>query len=51
MFSALDSMVLGLGLRGDARFTFPFEQYHHNGKYLWTQRWKVSGGMRREDNI
>lgn len=29
MFSALVSVVLGLGLRGDTHLTFPFEQYHH----------------------
>lgn len=51
MFYALASMVLGLGLRGDAHLTFPFEQYHHNGRYLWAKRWKASGGMQREDNI
>ena len=44
-------MVLGLGLRGDAHLTFPFEQYHHNGRYLWAKRWKASGGMQREHNI
>lgn len=51
MFSALASMALGLGLRGDTHLTFPFEQYQHNSKYLWAQRWKASGGIRGEDNI